>query len=189
MSIKTILLVCALIVSPTAFASDDFPFYGEVYLNEYRGGDSYLSQEAYLEYSFADNLAVWANGYHDEFGNIFYAGLSKTWDSGWTIALGAGQARFDGVTQNVIAPWVGYSSEEWEFFLSGERYQGDDPWFYQAYLQRYVGNHLIGLYAEKDFGIGPVATWNINDHLAFRVAVPIADRGDTDVLATVILTF
>ena len=93
MSIKTILLVCALIVSPTAFASDDFPFYGEVYLNEYRGGDSYMSQEAYLEYAFTDTLAVWANGYHDEFGNIFYAGLSKTWDSGWTIALGAGQAR------------------------------------------------------------------------------------------------
>ena len=191
MNIKTILLVLTMIVSPIAVAAEDSPFYGEIYLNDYHGGESYMSQEAYIEYAFTDTLAVWANGYHDEFGNILYAGLSKTWDSGWTIALGAGQARFDGETRNVIAPWIGYSSEEWEFFLSGERYQGADaPWLYQASPQRYVGaNPLVGPHAQTDFGIGPVATWNINDHLALRVAVPIADRGDTDVLATVILTF
>jgi hypothetical protein len=188
-----LILVLALLTFPVLVAaSEDSPFYGEIYLNDYRGGGSYTSQEAYVEYSlFADDLAVWGNGYHDQWDNsILYAGLSKTWDSGWTVALGAGQARFDGVTQNVIAPWISYSSEEWEFFLSGERYQGDeDPWFYQGYLQRYVGRHLIGLYAEKDFGIGPVATWNISDHLALRVAVPLADRSNTDWLAALIINF
>ncbi len=191
--IKNFLPALVLALAPvTVVVAEDSPFYGEIYLNDYRGGgeESYLSQEAYVEYAFTDTLAIWSNGYHDEWGHILYAGLSKTWDSGWTIAFGAGQARFDGATQNVIAPWIGYSSEEWEFFLSGERYQGtDEPWFYQTYLQRYVGKHLVGLYAEKDFGVGPVATWNFNDYLGFRIAVPLADRGETSVLTTLIIKF
>jgi hypothetical protein len=186
-----ILLAFALLISPAlAVADDESPFYVEFLLSDYRGDNGYLSQEAYAEYAFGENgLALWGNGYHDEWGHTLTGGIAKSFDNGLTLALGAGRSRFDGEASTVLSTWLGYSSESWEVYLSAERTQGsDDPWYYQGAAQHYVGDHLAGVYGETGFGVGPAVTWTFSEFLALRVAIPIIDRGDTNVLATLIVT-
>ena len=192
MNIKTVWLLLALLLPFSAFAdeTEESPFYGQVAIHDYHGNGSFLAQEGYFQVQNDNGVAVWVTGYRDDEFWSASTGLSKTYDSGWTVALGAGKARFDGESYNVIAPWVSYNSDTWEFMLSGEYYDGGGDPYYQGYLQRRIAErHFIGVYGETGFGIGPAFTFGVNDRVAFRIAAPVTDRGDTSVLATLILTF
>lgn len=161
------------------------PFYAELALNAYAGNGRF-TQEAYLDLSLSDTVSVWANPYREPGYTSATVGLAKTVGH-WTLALGAGQYRSEGVRVNIVAPWLSYNSDKHELLLSVERYGSGEPSFWQGYAQRRVGRHFIGVYGETDFGIGPAATFAFNDHLRLRLAVPVAERGDAKALVTAIL--
>lgn len=194
MNIKSLFVLLLLLIPFSTLADEpsdtESPFYGQLLLHDYHGEGTFYAQEAYAQYDIKDGVAVWATGYRDQEFWSASAGLAKTWDNGWTVALGAGRARFDGTNHSVIAPWVGYEGELWEFTLSAEHYSRGGGTYYQGYLQRRFGErNYLGLYGETGFGIGPAYTRELNDHVAFRLAMPIAERGDTSVLASLIFTF
>jgi len=193
MNIKAVLLFVSLCLLPSsAFADEpeESPFYGQMMVHDYQGDSSFYAQEGYFQIENDNGVAVWATGYRDSEFWSASAGLAKTWNNGWTVALGAGKSRFDSESHRVIAPWVGYESEEWEFLLSAEYYSHTGTPYYQGYLQRRIGDrHFIGVYGETGFGIGPAFTFGMNEHVSFRIALPVADQSDTKVLASLILTF
>lgn len=194
MNIKSLFVLLLLLIPFSTLADEpgdtESPFYGQLLLHDYHGEGTFYAQEAYAQYDVKDGVAVWVTGYRDQEFWSASAGLAKTWENGWTVALGVGKARFDGENHTVIAPWVGYGGELWEFTLSAEHYSHGGGTYYQGYLQRRFGErNYFGLYGETGFGIGPSFTRAFNDHVAFRVAVPVAERGDTSVLASLIFTF
>lgn len=192
--VKAVLFLLLFLLPFSALANEpetaESPFYGQLLLHDYHGDGTFYAQEAYAQYDVGKNgVAVWVTGYRDQEFWSASAGLAKNWDNGWTVALGAGKARFDGENHTVIAPWIGYEGELWEFTLSAERYSGGIT-YYQGYLQRRFGErNYLGLYGETGFGVGPSFTREFNEHVAFRIAVPVAERGDTSVLASLIFTF
>lgn len=192
MNIKATLLLVLLLLpfSVTAQEAEESPFYGQVVVHDYHGEGSFLSQEAYFQVENDNGIALWVTGYRDEEFWSASTGVSKTWDNGWTAALGVGNASFDNDNQTFVTPWVSYNSDEWEFLLSAEYYQGGYDPYYQGYLQRRVGErHLLGIYGESGVGIGPAFTFGLTERVAFRVVVPVADKDDTKVLTSLIFTF
>lgn len=186
-------LLSLLLFPVLATASEqDSTVSGQVLLHEYSGDGNYLAQEAYVEFAPNGTIGVWVSGYHANDFKSVYVGAARNWESGWAAGLGVGNAWYDNTKHVVVNPWLYFESDEWEFLLNGERYMGDtvNPWFVRGYLQRRVGERwLLGAYGETDLGIGPAATFKVNDHLAMRVVIPVAGRGDTNVLATLVITF
>ena len=193
MNIKATLLLVLLFLLPFSVLAqevEESPFYGQVVVHDYHSDSSFIGEEFYFQAETKNGVAVWATGYRDSEFWSATTGIAKAWDNGWTIALGGGKASFDGDHQMVIAPWMSYNSDEWEFLLSAEYYRGGYDPYYQGYLQRRFGeHHFIGIYGETGLGIGPAFTFGLTERVAFRFAVPVADKGDTKVLASLIFTF
>lgn len=191
MKIHTFLLSLLFsLVSPFASAAEESPFSGEAYHYHYQGSDgSYWLQGLYVEHSLTESLSAWGSAYRESDGRVLYAGFAKTWSNGLTIGLGGGQSRYDRVTQDVVASFVSYSSDAMEGFALFERYEGESSLYYQASAQWYYGENLFGLYAEKDFGIGPMLTWNLTERFAISGAVPLIDRVGTNIMVSATVTF
>ena len=182
-----LLLVSPLLALPAQAAdAPESRFYAEFLANAYAGSDEYSSQEAYLDFALNDHISLWANPYREP--GYASATLGLAWTTGrWTFALGAGRNRYQGERANILAPWLGYASDDLELALTVEHYDNGEPAFWQGFAQRRVGRHFIGAYGETDFGIGPAATFVVNDHVRVRLAVPVAGRGDAKAMATVIV--
>lgn len=139
--------------------------------------DGFTSGSLYLEVPvpLGDDVSLWAMGYHDRDFREVYAGLTKRFGN-WQIALGAGTAWYDGSSKTVIAPWLYYSSDDYEGSLLIERYLKDeeDPLFYKVSFEKKFGDLQAGLYGEKGFGLGPIVTWKVSKNVKFFVTVPVA---------------
>ena len=184
-------LLALLLASPLpALAGDDTTdsaLYTELDLNAYAGSGSF-TQEAYLELAVGDGgVLLWANPYRESGYTSAVIGIGKTVGN-WTFALGAGQARSDGTRIAVRSAWLGYETDKTELMLTAERYDNAGPAYWQGYAQRRMGRHFYGLYGETGVGIGPQATFVLNDHLRLRLAIPVADRGDTRAMVSLVLT-
>jgi len=175
-----------LLLALPALAAEPEPlFYAQLDLNTY-AGTGVFTQEVYVEHGIGGGVSLWANPYHEPGYASATLGLAKT-AGHWTFALGAGQSRSDGARAGILVPWLGYFTDKTELVLSVERYDNGQPAFWQGHAQHRVGRHFLGVYGETAFGIGPAATFVVNDRLRLRVAVPVAARGDAKAMATLIL--
>ncbi len=155
--------------------------YAEVHITTRAGrksADGYTSGSVYVEVPLSgeNNISLWGTAYYDPSFQGVYAGLAKHFGN-LQVALGMGSAWYDSTRYNVINPWIFYSSDEYESFITAEHYFRDtaEPWYYKGYVQRKIGaDWLIGIYAEKDFGVGPMATWSVSKNIRLWGAIPVA---------------
>ena len=186
---KRILLVLLLASPLPARAGDDAsdsPIYAELELNGYAGAGRF-TQEAYLEFALGDDgVVLWVNPYHEAGYSSTLVGVGKAFGP-WTVALGAGQARFDGMRVATQTAWLEYAADKTELMVTVQRYGNGEPAFWQGYAQRRLGRYFLGVYGETEVGIGPAATLVVNDHLRLRLTVPVVQRGDTRAMLTLIL--
>lgn len=142
-----------------------------------KSADGYTSGTLYVEIPLSESdVSLWGTAYYDPSFRGVYTGLAKKFDN-LQVALGVGSAWYDGARYNVINPWIFYSSDEYESLFMAEHYIHDTekPWYYKGYLQRKVGaDWLLGIYGEKDFGVGPMATWNVSKGVRLWGAIPLA---------------
>lgn len=168
-------------VRASEYADGSKGVYTEVQLTTRAGrksADGYTSGTLYVEVPFSgeNNISLWGIAYADSKFQGAYTGLAKKFGN-LQVALGVGSAWYDGMRYNVINPWIFYSSDTYESFIMAEHYIHDtnEPWYYKGYVQRKVGaDWLFGLYAEKDFGVGPMATWNVSKVVRLWGAIPLA---------------
>lgn len=154
--------------------------YAEFGISHYSGkssADSLSAVSAYIETPLKKNYALWGSVYHDKGFDGAYAGLSKKFGN-WQVALGLGSAWYDDTRKNVINPWLFYSSDEYEALAHAERYLHDNenPWFYKGYVQKKFNNFAMGIYGEKDFGIGPMLTVSLHKAIKVWIVVPVVKR-------------
>jgi hypothetical protein len=140
--------------------------------------DSYTGTSLYVEVPVStDSVSLWGTIYHDKLFQGVYAGVAKKYGD-WQIALGVGTVRDDGIPKNVINPWVYYRSDTVEAYMHAEHYSKDsDPWWYKGYVQKKLSDSLFaGVYGEKDFGIGPIMTWEVAKGVKLWATVPVAHK-------------
>ena len=133
----------------------------------------------YGEYPLSETVSVFGSLYHDKSFQAAYAGLSKKFGN-WQVALGVGSAWYDGVRHNVVNPWVYYSSDEYEGFFSAEHYSNETvaPWFYKGHFEKKLGKWGVGVYGEKDFGVGPRVSYKF-EKVKLWATVPMANLPKT----------
>lgn len=144
--------------------------------------DGYGAVNVYAEVPFGtDGYSVWFSGYKDPAFTGNYLGLAKKFGN-WQVGLGAGNVHYDEVRHTVVNPWVYYSSEEWEAYVHAEHYsrEADNPWWYKGYAEKKFGNIGLGLYGEKDMGIGPRLSYKLNDHMRVWATVPMWQQPETE---------
>lgn len=143
--------------------------------------DSSTSSSLYIEtpIPLGEDLSVFAVGYYDREFQEVYAGLAKKFGN-WQFGLGFGSAWSDGSRKTVIAPWMYYGSDEYEASILFERYLKDrsEPYIYKASIEKKFGDFQFGVYAEKDFGTGPLVTWKVSSKIKFFVTVPVVHLPD-----------
>lgn len=143
--------------------------------------DSYGAVTVYAEIPFGtDGYSVWFSGYKDPAFTGNYFGLAKKFGS-WQVGLGAGNVHYGEVRHTVINPWVYYDSEEWEAYVHAEHYsrESENPWWYKGYVEKKVGDWGLGLYGDKDMGIGPKVSYKLNDHVKVWATVPMWQQPET----------
>lgn len=190
MYLKIILIAALSLFSSPLFAAEEpqAKVQGELSIHSYVSEDAdLLAQEAYLEYSFSEHTAVWVSGYRTSGFSAAYVGIAHTWSTGWTAGIGAGPVRIEDVSGHAITLWALYASDEWEALLSAEHYSADNSSFYRGYVQKHAGKHSFGVYGESDFGIGPAATFAVNDRVRIRFATPVVDTHGTSILVTLLI--
>lgn len=152
--------LCVMFSSPAIADEEESPFFAEGQVWYYAGGESpLLAKQMYLEHKLPwENFSVWGALYHDKEFKSGYVGIARKFGD-LQIGLGVGPARYDDRTHTTTTGWLFYLNEERRIEALGvfERYRHDaDPWFYKGYVQKALGDgYLIGVYGEKDVGIGP----------------------------------
>lgn len=143
--------------------------------------DGYGAVNVYAEIPFGtDGYSVWFSGYKDPAFTGNYLGLAKKIGN-WQVGLGAGNVHYGEVRHTVTNPWVYYSSEEWEAYVHAEHYsrEADNPWWYKGYAEKKFGDCSLGVYGEKDMGIGPRVSCKLNDHVKVWATVPMWQQPET----------
>jgi hypothetical protein len=141
-------------------------------------GDALLSTQFYAEKPLPmRDVSAFMVVHHDREFRAIYAGLARKFGD-FQFGLGFGNAWFDQLRQPAINPWLYYSDDTAETFLSAERYGGEDwaPWFYRGHaIWRTADSIFIGTYGEKDLGVGPMIQWR-NSNFRIWAAVPVVSR-------------
>lgn len=150
----------------------------EVTFSSHRGkaaSDSYDGVNVYAEFPLGtDGLSFWVTGYKDTAYKGVYAGLAKKFGN-WQVGLGGGKVHYDGIRHTVTNPWVYFESDEWEAYVHAEHYSRDseNPWWYKGYVEKKFGDVGVGVYGEKDMGVGPRISYKLNDHVMVWATVPM----------------
>lgn len=158
-------------------ADEPSPYY-EVTFSTRRGknsADGYEGLNVYAEFPLGtDGYSFWLTGYKDPAFKGVYAGLAKKFGN-WQVGLGTGKVHYDKVSHTVTNPWVYYSSDEWEAYVHAEHYSRDseNPWWYKGYAEKKIGDWALGVYGEKDMGVGPRVSYKLNDHVKVWATVPM----------------
>lgn len=111
-----------------------------------------------------------------EFRSV-YAGITRQFGD-LQLGIGFGNAWYDSRRHPTVNPWLFYSRDDIEAFVSAEHYsrEGEAPWFYKGYVRHRISDSVfVGAYGEKDFGAGPLIGWSSG---SFKIwsAVPVVDR-------------
>ena len=183
---------------PDEEKADEPAPYVEAVFSTRRGvepSDSYSGVGVYAEIPFGtDGYSIWFSGYKDPAFTGNYLGIAKKIGN-WQVGLGTGNVHYDEVRHTVTNPWVYYSSEEWEAYLHAEHYsrEAESPWWYKGYVEKKFGDVALGLYGEKDMGVGPRLSYKLNDHVKVWATIPMwqqpKEAGRMKFLVNVVVSF
>jgi hypothetical protein len=115
--------------------------------------------------------------HHDKEFRSVYAGLARQFGD-LQLGIGFGNAWYDNRRHPTLNPWLFYSRDDIEAFVSAEHYsrEGEAPWFYKGYVRHRISDSVfVGAHGEKDFGVGPHIGWGSGSFKIWSV-VPVADR-------------
>ncbi len=143
---------------------------------------SSLRKHIYVEQAVAGDWSLWALGFKSPEFEAVYAGVAKKVGD-WSIALGSGSAEYGGNRHTLVNPWVLYTGESVEVFLSSEYYLKDkvDPWYHEGHIHmKFSSSCFAGVYGEKYVGLGPMIGCTPYEKIKIWVTAPVAYQPDSD---------
>ncbi len=111
-----------------------------------------------------------------EFRSV-YLGIARQFGD-LQLGIGAGNAWYDNRRHPTLNPWLFFSRDDIEVFVSAEHYsrEGEAPWFYKGHVRHRIADAVfVGAHGEKDFGAGPLIGWG-SGSINIWSAVPVVDR-------------
>lgn len=141
-------------------------------------GSSLLATQLYAEKALPiRELSGFLVVHHDREFRAVYAGLTQKFGD-LQLGVGFGNAWYDDKRHPAFNPWLYYSADAVEAFVSVEHYSREDrePWFYKGQVSWRVADSIfVGAYGEKDLGVGPLLAWR-NGSLRIWGAIPVISR-------------
>jgi hypothetical protein len=140
-----------------------------------------LEATTYIEFGLKNDFSFFASGFIDEEFRSLTLGMARTFGN-LQLGIGLGQARFDGMTHDVINPWAYYEDNRYRGYLHYERYRKEhsQSYFMKAYAVRQFGPVSLGMHYESDLGTGPRVEANLSDQLQLWGVVPVSNRPESD---------
>jgi len=181
-----VLVVVALVASVPAFAAEensDLFIQATEQVNA-GNGKPLFAEELYVEKKMlpdSGDISVFGFGaFHIDGGfHSAYAGVGKKFGD-LQVAIGVGSARFDETSHLTVNPWIYYSKDGLEGYLSAEHYGNEkiEPWFFTGYVHKDVTEKVfVGVYGESGFGVGPmIGTSLFNEKLKVWVTLSAMNR-------------
>jgi len=145
------------------------------------GKSSTTAKQLYVEKTLTDEESVWGLVYDDPAFRAMYVGGAKKF-SDLQVAVGIGSARYGRMSHLIVNPWVYYSKNSLEGYLSAEHYSREEaePWFIKGYVHKDITEKVfVGVYGESGFGVGPMIGTSLFDKkLKIWLSVPVASRSN-----------
>jgi len=144
-------------------------------------GKPLFAEELYVEKTLpgSGDISVFGAFHVDKNFRSAYAGVGKRFGD-LQVAIGVGSARFDETSHLTVNPWIYYSKDGLEGYLSAEHYGNEkiEPWFFTGYVHKDVTEKVfVGVYGESGFGIGPmIGTSLFNEKLKVWATLSAMNR-------------